>query len=158
MPHILRDAPEAKLVVIGSDPPPAHTIPDFGGAVEILGFVEDAHKPMNEYSVLVCPILSGSGIRVKLLEAFACGIPCVATTIGAEGIPSVDGEYCAIADSPAEFARHVIHLLSSEEEATAMATRARHYVSRRHDAVEMTARLESTFRRLLASKARSGAS
>ena len=49
-----------------------------------------------QYAVFVCPILSGSGVRVKLLEAFAAGIPAVSTTIGAEGLAETDGEFCLL--------------------------------------------------------------
>ncbi len=62
-------------------------------AIELLGFVEDIREPLARYSVFVCPILSGSGIRVKLLEAFAAAWACrKSTRIGAEGLASVDGE------------------------------------------------------------------
>ena len=44
-------------------------------------------------------------MRVKLLEAFAAGIPVVSTPLGAEGLAAKDGEICALADDPAEFAR-----------------------------------------------------
>lgn len=158
MPLVLQHSPQARLIVIGSDPPPAHTIPDFGGAVEVKGFVEDVKEAMTTYAVFICPILAGSGIRVKLLEAFASGIPCVSTAVGAEGIPSEDGEFCALASSPEQFARHVVELLTDESKATAMAARARKYVEAHHDIEEMTRRLEATYRRLIASKSLPAAS
>ena len=65
--------------------------------LEMLGFVEDVREPLARYAVFVCPILSGSGVRVKLLEAFAAGIPVVSTTVGAEGLARKDGEFCALA-------------------------------------------------------------
>ena len=60
------------LIVIGSDPPPRHSLPD-DDAIELAGFVEDVREPLARYAVFICPILSGSGIRVKLLEAFRGG-------------------------------------------------------------------------------------
>ncbi len=60
--------------------------------------MEDVREPLSRYAVFVCPILSGSGMRVKLLEAFAAGIPVVSTTLGAEGLTSKDGDICALAD------------------------------------------------------------
>ncbi len=158
LPLVLSREPGARLIVIGSDPPPAHTIPDHGGAVEIHGFVPDLAEAFTKYALFVCPILSGSGIRVKLLEAFASGIPCVSTRIGAEGISSADGDICALGDSPAEFSERVVALLSDEAAATAMARRARDYVAKERNIAEMVTRLEATYRRLLASKTRSAAS
>ena len=78
------------------------------GHLEMLGFVEDVREPLARYAVFVCPILSGSGVRVKLLEAFAAGIPVVSTRVGAEGLASEDGGFCALADDPAAFAERVL--------------------------------------------------
>jgi glycosyltransferase involved in cell wall biosynthesis len=158
MPRVLAQDPDARLIVIGSDPPPAHTLPDFGGAVEIRGFVADLSGPLTTCAVFVCPILAGSGIRVKLLEAFASGIPCVSTRIGAEGISATDGDLCALGDSPEEFSRRIVDLLADETAATEMARRALDYVVRERDIARMISRLEATYRRLLASKADSAAS
>ena len=65
--------------------------------MQMLGFVEDVRDPLSRYAIFVCPILSGSGVRVKLLEAFAAGIPVVSTRVGAEGLAVKDGEFCALA-------------------------------------------------------------
>ena len=109
LPLILARQPGARLVMVGSDPPPAHTYADRSRRrCEMLGFVEDVREPLARYAVFVCPILSGSGVRVKLLEAFAAGIPVVSTRIGAEGLAAKDGEFCALADDPAGFAERVL--------------------------------------------------
>jgi glycosyltransferase involved in cell wall biosynthesis len=152
MPKVLEGDPEAKLVVIGSDPPAAHTIPTFNGAVELIGFVEDVKQPLADYAVFVCPILSGSGVRVKLLEAFAAGIPTVSTRIGAEGLGDLDGEVCALADDPAEFADRIVGLFQDQEKAAAMAQRARDFVTTHHDIGNMTVALEQVYRQTLQRK------
>jgi len=152
MPLVLRAEPDAKLVVIGSDPPPSHTIPTFNGSVELRGFVEDIKQPLRDYAVFVCPILSGSGMRVKLLEAFAAGIPTVSTRIGAEGFGDQDGQYCGLADQPEEFAQKIVQLFHEPEQAEAMAHRARNFVTTQRDMVVMTAELERVYRRTLADK------
>ncbi len=152
MPRVLEQEPEAKLRVIGSTPPALHTLPIFNGAVELLGFVEDIQQPLKDHAVFVCPILSGSGVRVKLLEAFASGIPTVSTRIGAEGLGAEDGVYCALADKPDEFAAHIVTLFQQPEKAAAMAERARKFVETSHDIAAMTRRLELTYRSTLARK------
>ena len=133
MPYILRLEPRARLVVAGSDPPPRHA---FGGpaeSVELLGFVPDIQPLLSSCALFVCPIRNGSGVRVKLLEAFASGIPVVSTTLGAEGLAREDGEFCALADDAEGFAVRVAGLLADTDAAAAMAERARREVEENWD-------------------------
>jgi glycosyltransferase involved in cell wall biosynthesis len=139
-------------VVVGSDPPPEHTYADYAGHMEMVGFVEDVREPLARCSVFVCPILSGSGVRVKLLEAFAAGIPVVSTKVGAEGLAAKDGEFCALADEPAEFAARVVALLRDPESAAALAERAREEVVENWDMAAITRKLVDSFRDLAREK------
>ncbi len=145
LPRVREKEARARLIVIGSDPPPRHSLPE-ADAIELEGFVEDVREPLGRYGVFVCPILSGSGVRVKLLEAFAAGIPVVSTRLGAEGLASKDGEVCALADDPGEFAGRVLDLLHDPVKAAQMAARAREMVERERDAKFMTERLVECYR------------
>ncbi len=144
-PRIRKEEPRARLVIVGSDPPPRHSLRD-PEAIEMIGFVEDVREPLMRYSVFVCPILAGSGVRVKLLEAFAAGIPVVSTRVGAEGLTDKDGEICALADDPTAFAAHVVRLLRLPKEAEALARRARAEVVAKRDMRSMTERLLECYR------------
>jgi hypothetical protein len=141
LPRVLERRPEAKLVIVGSDPPPAHAYADFAGALELRGFVEDIRDPLARYAVFICPILSGSGVRVKLLEAFAAGIPVVSTAVGAEGLARRDGELCAISDDPAGFAERILGLFEDPARAAEMAGRARREVEENWDMAAITSKL-----------------
>jgi glycosyltransferase involved in cell wall biosynthesis len=152
MPHILAARPKARLVVIGPDPPPPHAFPNLGDAIECLGFVEDIREALARYAVFVCPILSGSGVRVKLLEAFAAGIPAVSTYVGAEGLARKDGELCLLADDPQEFAQKTLWLFDNPEKAAELAARARQEVVANWDMAVLTRRLESSYREVLQAK------
>ena len=149
LPAVLARRPEARLVVAGSDPPPAHAYADFGGRLEVLGYVDDVREPLDRYAVFVCPIRSGSGVRVKLLEAFASGMPVVSTTIGAEGLAAADGEFCRLADDPEGFADRVVAMLENEDAAAEMARRARAEVEANWDMAAITARLVESYRELV---------
>jgi len=140
LPIVLRAEPGARLLVAGSEPPARHSLTGTPG-VEFLGFVDDVRDALARYSVFLCPILSGSGVRVKLLEAFAAGIPVVSTHLGAEGLTQRDGEICALADDPASFAQRVIELMRHRETANALAARARAYVDAHRDIRVMTEKL-----------------
>ena len=152
MPAILKEQPRAKLLVVGSDPPPAHHYGDLAGSVELLGFVEDAQAMIDRCAVFVCPILSGSGVRVKLLEAFASGIPVVSTRIGAEGLATADGEFCHLADDAGEFAAKILAVFADAEESAAMARRARAEVEEKWDMAKIALRLELSYREVLKEK------
>jgi glycosyltransferase involved in cell wall biosynthesis len=152
MPLILAREPRAKLIVAGSDPPPAHAYSDFAGALEMVGFVDDVREPLSRYSVFVCPILSGSGVRVKLLEAYAAGIPVVSTRVGAEGLAMKDGEFCALADDPDGFAERVLELFGNPQAAAEMAARARVEVESNWDMTAITGKLVESYRGLVREK------
>jgi GT2 family glycosyltransferase len=152
MPHVLRQRPEAKLIVIGSDPPPRHSLPEWGDSIELRGFVEDVLEPLAQYAVFLCPIRSGSGVRVKLLEAFASGIPVVSTTIGAEGLAESDGQSCLLADDPESFANKIVHLFDHPEEAARIARRARAEVEARWNMPALTAQLVASYQGVIQQK------
>ncbi len=145
LPLILAEEPSARLVLIGSDPPPRHSFPG-AESIDLIGFVEDVREPLARYSVFLCPILSGSGVRVKLLEAFAAGIPVVSTRLGAEGLADDNTDICALADAPEEFARSVLDLLRDPKRAHAMAALARAHVVARHDIRRMTEKMVDGYR------------
>jgi glycosyltransferase involved in cell wall biosynthesis len=145
LPRILSRRPEARLVVVGSDAPQRHPYPDRASAIEIRGFVEDIREPLARFAVFVCPVRSGSGVRVKLLEAFASGIPAVSTRIGAEGLARQDAEFCLLADQPEAFAEKVLRIFDDPRAAADMATRARSEVEANWDMGAITARLVDSY-------------
>jgi GT2 family glycosyltransferase/glycosyltransferase involved in cell wall biosynthesis len=144
-PKIRAAEPRARLIVIGSDPPPRHSLKD-AEAIELTGFVPDVREPLGRCAVFVCPILSGSGVRVKLLEAFAAGIPVVSTRLGAEGLADVDGDICALADDAEGFARRAVELLQDSGTAEGLARKARERVVESRDMRGMTLRLVGSYR------------
>lgn len=145
LPRIVDRCPQAKLVIIGSDPPPRHSLPVADANVEIRGFVDDLLEPLRRYAVFVCPILSGSGVRVKLLEAFCAGIPIVSTVIGAEGLSDKNGDMCLLSDDPQGFADHVLDLFEHPDKAREMVDRAYQYVTTERDITRMTEKLVRSY-------------
>ncbi len=152
LPSVLKAKPRARLVIVGAEPPPRHSLPDLPENIEVRGFVEDVREPLGRYAIFVCPILSGSGMRVKLLEAFAAGIPVVSTPLGAEGLAEKDGEICALAADPADFARQIIELFDHPETAQRLACRAREHVVATRDMRVLTGRLMDSYREVLKQK------
>jgi GT2 family glycosyltransferase len=151
LPRVVAQYPEARLVVVGSEMPPAYMLPRME-AVELRGRVEDVREPLARYAVFVCPVLGGSGVRVKLIEAFAAGIPVVSTPLGAEGLAREDGELCALARTDEEFAAHIVRLFRDPEAGIAMAERARREVETRWDMRALAPKLAESYREVLAEK------
>ena len=150
-PRIVQACPEVRFYLAGFDP---RLNPHLAGdeRIAMLGYVEDVRVWLARCALFVCPILSGSGVRVKLLEAFASGIPVVSTRVGAEGLATMDGELCRLADDPIAFAENTIALLRSPETGATMAARARAEAETNWDSAVVTARLEQSYRALLRMK------
>ena len=130
MPSVRARRPQARLVVVGADAPEPLGAMLAGDSTEFLGPVPDIRDVLGRYAVFVAPILSGSGIRVKILEAFASGIPVVSTTLGAEGLGARDTGTAEIEDRPLDFANAVVRILANPRRAAAMARDARRAVER----------------------------
>lgn len=72
-------------------------------------------------------------MRVRILEAFAQGMPTVTTTVGLEGIDAQPGEEILVADTPSDFASAVVQILQDESLQTLLATKGRHLAEERYD-------------------------
>ena len=152
-PLVRRQRPQARLVVVGAQAPREFAAELAGRpGVEYLGPAEDIREPLSRYSVFLAPIRSGSGVRVKLLEAFAAGIPAVATSLGAEGLADESGAIIELADEPADYAAKTAALLANPRQAQSMARRARANVEQHWDMAAITRRLAERYREVVEDK------
>ncbi len=96
--------------------------------IECTGAVDDAIAHLATAKVAVVPLLSGSGTRLKIIEAWAAGTPVVSTSLGAEGLPALDGQNMLLADGSESFTRAVSRLLefAGERERIGRAGRAQY--------------------------------
>lgn len=109
--RIYQSMPEAKLIIAGREPERIRSyIKDVPG-VEFTGFVEDLDTLYQRSRVVCCPIFSGGGTRIKMVEAAAYGKPIVATRIGVEGLEMSDGQEFLLRNNPIEFAEACLELL-----------------------------------------------
>ncbi|MDE3184120.1 MAG: glycosyltransferase family 4 protein [Bacteroidota bacterium] len=133
-PMVKTEFPGLKLVVLGSGTLPA-------GMGEILndedllftGLVEDVKPFYNQSAISIVPLKTGSGTRLKILEAMSYGVPVVSTSQGAEGIGYTDGVDIIIADEEKLFAQQIIHLLKDKEQRLLIQKNARQLVERKYD-------------------------
>ena len=102
-------------------------------AIHVQDWVEDVNRFFAEGQIMVVPLLSGSGMRVKIIEGMAMGMAIVTTTIGLEGILAADRREVLIANEPAEFADRILELLDQPELVRSLGTAARKLVEERYD-------------------------
>lgn len=126
LPIVKATVPEAKLTLIGKNPPPFFQEWSSLG-VDVLGYVDRVQPYMNRAGVYIAPLFVGSGVRIKILEAMAMGLPVVATPIAREGIVGGESEGLFTAEDAEDFAKQVIFLLENPNEARTAGMAARAY-------------------------------
>ncbi|HWN42154.1 MAG TPA: glycosyltransferase [Thermoanaerobaculia bacterium] len=114
-PRIRQRVPDAELLVVGARAGESVRRYDGRDGVSVVGAVPATRPYYQQCRALVAPIRAGSGTRLKILEALACGAPVATTTIGAEGIDGSPGEHFLIADTPEEMIEAVCRLLTDDE-------------------------------------------
>lgn len=147
-PRIIAAHPNAKLKIIGGNPPSALQALA-GPDIELTGFVPDLRPHLAEAAALVVPLRIGGGTRLKIVEGLAMGKAIVSTTLGAEGIEAVDGRDLLIADAPDAFAESVVRLLNDEGLATRMGQAARQLAVDRYSWRRAGNALEGFYRQIL---------
>ncbi len=115
-PLIQQQQPEATYTIIGAKPPASiYEMAKLNPAIRVLGYVEDLASVLKDSAALVVPLLSGGGMRVKILDALAFGLPIVTTTVGAEGVKLTHNLNALIADSEEAFAHNCLRLLEDNQ-------------------------------------------
>lgn len=113
LPLIQAQRPGTTFAIVGQRPHlRLDVLRDLPG-VTITGYVDDVRPYLAGAKVYVAPLRVGGGTRLKLLEAMMMGKPIVATTLGAEGFPVVNGQELILADEPERFAREALDLLDN---------------------------------------------
>jgi polysaccharide biosynthesis protein PslH len=132
LPEVRRTIPDARLRLVGRDPlPEVKALASLPG-VEVTGGVPDVMPHLLDAHVLAVPLESGGGTRLKILEAFAAGLPVLSTRVGAEGIAAAHDTHLLIAERPA-FAQAAVGLLSDANVGVRLATAARQLAAERYD-------------------------
>lgn len=117
--------------------------------VVIDGEVPDAIEYMHKFRIMVVPLLSGSGIRIKIIEGMMAGCAIVTTSIGAEGINCKDKEHLAIADTPEEFAEAIERFVLNPAITHETGLKAMQFIVENHNNAVLINRLESFYSKLL---------
>lgn len=148
-PIIQKQRPEVRFSIVGVNPRKSIRNLAKNPAIEVTGFVPDLRPYVTRAAVFVCPLLAGSGIQNKLLQAMALGTPIVTTSIATQALKVKDGEHLLIADEPQQFADRVAALITDINLQKRLSVNARSYVEENHDWSSIGKKLESIYGNML---------
>lgn len=129
---VRQQVPDARVTIVGKNPPPEVLALAAMQNVEVAGNVRDVVPYFRSAHVLAVPLEAGGGTRLKILEAFAAGLPVVSTPVGCEGIDGVHGEHFLVADRP-QFADAIVRSLLDPAAAGERASRAQQLAEQCYD-------------------------
>jgi len=149
LPQISEKVPKVKLYIVGNKPPQRLQELSDGQKVIVTGFVPSLEEYYRQCEVFVAPLLCGAGIKVKILEAMAYGLPVVTNNIGIEGIPATSGKDVMLYNSPKELCDIVVMLLNDPVEREVIGKNGRKLVAKHFDLEKSLQHLCYEYRRLI---------
>lgn len=132
LPRVRERVPNARLQIVGREPSDRVKALAHCPGVEVTGAVKDVRPYLESASLLAVPLTAGGGTRLKILEAFAAGLPVVSTPVGCEGIDAGNGRHLLVAD-PSDFAEAVARALADRAMLSGLAAEARRLARDRYD-------------------------
>jgi glycosyltransferase involved in cell wall biosynthesis len=155
-PKVMSQHPEAEFHVVGRSPKEEVKTLGLRRGVKIHADVPDVREYLQTASIVVVPLKSGSGTRLKILEAMAASKPIISTTIGAEGINCTHGKNIVLADSSDAFVEAILRLLADAEYRSRIAEEAWRLVSKEYDWRSVGADLDRCVREIARDRPKSG--
>lgn len=136
---------DARLLIVGWEA--RRSLAEFIGTpgVTIIENVPDSEPHFREISVLAYPAVAGSGMKVKILEAMAYGVPVVTTSEGIEGIDALDGVHALISDQDESLVRKIVSLLDNGEARREIRLAARRLLEERYSPGPVISQIESLY-------------
>ena len=142
-PAVLRALPHARLHLFGADRKAE------GAGTVMHGALHESRDAYAPGAILVVPLRIASGVRVRILEAWARGVPVVATRAAVEGLDVADGHGVRLADTADAFVRVISELRESSDARDRLVSAGRTLLAERHDPGACAARLEAIYRRVM---------
>lgn len=114
-PIVYKHNNNSKLLIIGSDPTEEIKSLTSENGIEVLGFVPETKPYLDSAAISIAPMRYGGGMKGKVNEALAHGVPVITTTIGAQGFNADNGKEMIIEDEPEKFAQSIIDVFNDNE-------------------------------------------
>lgn len=113
MPVVWRELGEVQVTIVGSSPPP-EVLALASPRVDVTGWVEDLSPLLDQSRIMVAPLRYGAGLKGKVTQCLAVGLPVVTTPIGAEGLDGEE-EFMLVAETPEQIAADVLRVYRDDE-------------------------------------------
>lgn len=127
LPLLQMEFPNLKVVIAGADP--AREVQALSsGSVEITGWVDDMREMIAQSKIAVAPMLIGTGLQNKLLQAMAMQIPCVTSALANNALGAIHGESILVGRSTEDYVKHIKVLLSNKELSNSIAVNGERFV------------------------------
>lgn len=148
MPHVWAQRTDARVLIVGKDPPSEITTLAANPNVIVTGTV--AHLPpyLQRATVAVAPIAYGAGIQNKVLEGMACGTPVVATSQAVSALAVKPDRDVLVAEEPAVFAAAIVRLLNNPQKRVEVGGAGRCYVEKNHQWATISGQLAHVYESL----------
>lgn len=154
-PLVLKKIPEATFHIAGRNTPESLLNANWKNVV-IHGEVPSATDFINAHDVMLVPLFSGSGMRVKILEGMALGKVVLSTTLGLEGIHANHGKEVLIADNVNDFAQEIINCFEQNDRTVNIGHAAKEFIHEYYDNLSIAKRLLAFYRELIHQKEQAG--
>lgn len=146
---LANDKLRVRFYVAGNDIPEEFDEYEVLGKIYIQGEVDDGLEFVNSKSIMIVPLLSGGGMRVKIVEGMAMQKCIISTSLGAEGINYKNGVNILIANTREEFLKAIKRCVADEDYCKAVGTNARTLIAQQHDVNKVTNSLISLYKQLV---------
>ncbi|MGB0863559.1 MAG: glycosyltransferase family 4 protein [Saprospiraceae bacterium] len=151
MPMVRKRFPKIKLHIAGRNMP-KHLLNYKGANVVIHGEVESSTAFLNQHSVMIVPLFSGSGMRAKILEAMSLGKISLTTSLGLEGIDGRDGEEVLIGNTAEAFLNQIEFCVKNKDDLEGIGKNARVFIEEQFDYKSVSKRLLSFYENMVYKK------
>jgi glycosyltransferase involved in cell wall biosynthesis len=156
LPLVRQELPQARMYVVGKNPPASVRALAQRENIVVTGYVEDIRQYVAQGSVVVVPMRMGGGIRVRILQMMAMAKPVVSTSLGAEGIDVTDRQDILLADGEVDFAQATLQLLREPALRGHIGNNAHQLVERRYSWDTVVDLTERVYRRVVQGSGQDG--
>jgi len=145
MPLVWQSRPDARLIIVGKDPPGSIRALARHPAITVTGTVEDMRPYIRNAAVAAVPMIYGAGVQNKLLEAMACGTPVVATPLAILDWDVQPGIDLLVAEDAVTFANNIVSLLGNPGYQKEIGEAGKLFVEKHHSWMQIAKQLEGIY-------------